>query len=81
MRLAMQQAFCQQPQVPLRIGLHIGDVIFDDDQVVGDGVNLASRIESLGVAGCVLISDRVKEEIRIIPNLKQFRLAVINLKI
>ena len=68
--VAMQQAFCQPPQVPLRIGLHIGDVIFDDDQVVGDGVNLTSRIESLGMAGCVLISDRVKEEIRNHPELK-----------
>jgi len=68
--VAMQQAFCRAPRVPLRIGLHIGDVIFDDDQVVGDGVNLASRIESLGIAGCVLISDRVKEEIRNHPELK-----------
>ena len=68
--VAMQQAFCQPPPVPLRIGLHIGDVIFDDDQVVGDGVNLASRIESLGMAGCVLISDRVKEEIKNHPELK-----------
>jgi pentatricopeptide repeat protein len=68
--IAMQQAFCQLPRVPLRIGLHIGDVIFDDDQVIGDGVNLASRIESLGVAGCVLISDRVEEEIRNHPELK-----------
>jgi class 3 adenylate cyclase len=79
--VAMQQAFCQPPPVPLRVGLHIGDVIFDDDQVVGDGVNLASRIESLGMAGCVLISDRVKRRSEIIPNLKRFRLAVINLKI
>jgi adenylate cyclase len=68
--VAMQQAFCQPPPVPLRIGLHIGDVVFDDDQVVGDGVNLASRIESLGIAGCVLISDRVKEEIGNHPELK-----------
>jgi len=68
--VAMQQAFCQPPPLPLRIGLHIGDVIFDDDQVVGDGVNLASRIESIGIAGCVLISDRVKEEISNHPELK-----------
>jgi len=68
--IVMQQAFCQPPRVPLRIGLHIGDVIFDDDQVVGDGVNFASRIESLCMAGCVLISDRVEEEIRNHPDLK-----------
>ena len=68
--VAMQQAFCQPPQLPLRIAVHIGDVIFDDDQVVGDGVNLASRVESLGVAGSVLISDRVKEEISNHPEFK-----------
>jgi TolB-like protein/class 3 adenylate cyclase/Tfp pilus assembly protein PilF len=68
--VSMQQAFCQQPVVPLRIGLHVGDVVFDDDGVVGDGVNLASRIESLGIAGCVLISDRVKEEISNHPEFK-----------
>jgi len=45
------------------MGLHIGDIIFDDEQVVGDGVNLASRIESLGVAGCVLLSDKIHDEI------------------
>jgi len=68
--LAMQSAFRQAPEVPLRIGLHIGDVIFESENVFGDGVNLASRIESLGIAGCVLISDRVKEEIGNHPELK-----------
>jgi TolB-like protein/class 3 adenylate cyclase len=68
--LAMQSTFCQPPSVPLRIGLHLGDVIFEDENVFGDGVNLASRVESLGVAGCVLMSDRVKEEIRNHPEFK-----------
>ncbi len=68
--LAIQQELRQSPQVPLRIGLHIGDVIFQDDLVIGDGVNLASRIESLGIAGSVLISDRVNEEISNQPELK-----------
>jgi pentatricopeptide repeat protein len=68
--LAMQNAFCQEPEVPLRIGLHLGDVVFEDENVFGDGVNLASRIETLGVAGCVLISDRVKDEISNHPDLK-----------
>lgn len=68
--LAMQLEFVKEPVVPLRIGLHVGDVIFNDDEVIGDGVNLASRIESLGTAGCILISDRVKDEIYNQPELK-----------
>lgn len=68
--LAMQVAFRQQPLVPVRMGLHLGDVIFDDDQLFGDGVNLASRIETLGVAGSVLISDKIRDEIANHPNFK-----------
>src|SRR5687767_8462330 len=52
--LEMQREFCTGTKVPVRIGLHIGDIIFDEDQIFGDGVNLASRIESLAIAGCVL---------------------------
>ena len=62
--VSMQQVFCQSPQVPVRMGLHMGDIIYDDDQVWGDGINLASRVESLGVAGSILISDKVNDEIR-----------------
>src|SRR5688500_13873400 len=54
--LAMQQIFRSPPKVPVRMGLHIGDIIVNDEQVFGDGVNLAARIESLGVAGSVLMS-------------------------
>src|SRR4030095_3244836 len=67
--LAMQQSF-RQLDIPVRMGLHIGDVIFNDEQVMGDGVNLTSRIESLGIAGSVLISDKVKDEIINHPVLK-----------
>jgi len=52
------------------MGLHIGDITFDDEQVFGDGVNLASRIESLSVAGSVLLSDKVNDEINNHPGLK-----------
>ncbi|SFU80491.1 adenylate/guanylate cyclase domain-containing protein [Pontibacter akesuensis] len=68
--LAMQLAFRQEPHVPVRMGLHMGDVIFDDDQLFGDGVNLASRIETLGVAGSVLISDKINDEILNHPEFK-----------
>ena len=78
--LAMQQAFCQVPYVPVRMGLHIGDIIFDDNQIFGEGVNLASRIESLGVAGSVLISDKVNDEISNHPELKTVSVGVYQFK-
>ena len=65
----MQQEF-RKLEIPVRLAVHIGDVIFNDDQVIGDGVNLTSRIESLGIAGSVLISDKVKDEIINHPDLK-----------
>lgn len=68
--LAMQQGFQQLPKVPVRIGLHMGDVMVNDEQVIGDGVNLAARVESLGVAGAILMSDKVKDEITNHPYLK-----------
>lgn len=70
--LAMQLAYRQSPEVPVRMGLHMGDVIFDEEQLFGDGVNLASRIETLGVAGSVLISDKVHDEIVNHPDIKTY---------
>ncbi|HEX5152585.1 MAG TPA: adenylate/guanylate cyclase domain-containing protein [Parafilimonas sp.] len=78
--LVMQQAFCRHPKVPVRVGLHIGDIIYHDGQVMGDGVNVASRIESLGVAGSVLMSDKVNDEIRNHPELNTYSVGAYQLK-
>jgi TolB-like protein/class 3 adenylate cyclase/Tfp pilus assembly protein PilF len=78
--LTMQQLFCQLPAVPVRIGLHIGDIIINGDHVFGDGVNLASRIESLGVAGSVLISDKVNDELHNKPEFKTLSMGIYHLK-
>ena len=59
----VQLIFQKEPVVPVRIGLHSGDVFFEADNVFGDSVNIASRIESLGVAGAVLFSKRIKRHI------------------
>ncbi|MCG8581558.1 MAG: tetratricopeptide repeat protein [Bacteroidales bacterium] len=49
--------------VPLRIGIHIGEILFKDGNIYGEGVNIASRIESLGQAGSVLFSSSVFQTI------------------
>jgi len=57
--LKVQQELTQDPVVPLRIGIHLGDVKIEGESAFGDGVNMASRIESLGVAGSILITDTI----------------------
>src|SRR5688500_9811621 len=66
----MQQQLQQQPRVEVRMGLHTGDVTVEEEAVYGDGVNLASRIESLAVPGSVFISEKVFDEIRNQHNIK-----------
>src|SRR5262249_18960319 len=67
-------------QIPLRIGIHIGDIAVDNDGVYGDGVNIASRIESVAVAGSVLVSDKVFDEIKNQPTLHTISMGLFNLK-
>jgi TolB-like protein/class 3 adenylate cyclase/Tfp pilus assembly protein PilF len=62
--IEIQHELQREITVDLRIGIHIGDVIIEDEAIYGDGVNLASRIESLAVSGSVLISEKVFDEIR-----------------
>jgi adenylate cyclase len=48
----------------VRIGIHLGDVLIQGDDVLGDGVNIASRIEKLAEPGGVCITDDVARQIR-----------------
>jgi class 3 adenylate cyclase/TolB-like protein len=50
--------------VPVRIGLHVGDVIFKDQDAYGDTINLSSRIESAGLSGSVLMSDTFYRKVK-----------------
>lgn len=61
--IRIQISLQEQPTVPLRIGLNIGEVLIDGQKIYGDGVNIASRIESSGVAGSILFSRNVFEKI------------------
>lgn len=62
--IEIQRLLQEGDPVPLRIGLHMGDIVFDKTEVYGDGVNFASRIESLSVPGAILLSGKLNEELK-----------------
>ena len=62
--LAVQKELKTDPVVPLRIGLHIGEIFFEDAKALGDGVNVASRVQSLGQENTILISGEIHDKIK-----------------
>lgn len=62
--IEMQLGFREKPSIPVRIGIHTGDIIFSEEEIIGDSVNVAARIESLSVPGSVFISEKVYDEIK-----------------
>src|SRR5437764_356019 len=69
--VAVQQAMPERntsvgadSRIELRIGINLGDVIVEGDDLYGDGVNIAARIEALADAGGVLVSNTVHDHVR-----------------
>ena len=76
----IQRALVHDADLRLRIGVHIGDVLLEDGDVFGDGVNVASRIHGLAPPGGICISERVYEVARNQPGLNAVRLGPRTLK-
>src|SRR5271163_1966920 len=51
-------------RIELRIGINLGDVIVEGDDLYGDGVNIAARVEALANAGGVFVSNTVHDQVR-----------------
>src|SRR5687768_2244250 len=62
--IEIQKDLKTEPAVPLRIGLHVGEVFFEDAKALGDGVNVASRVQSLGQENTILISGEIHDKIK-----------------
>ena len=54
----------QDQRIEFRIGIHVGDIIFDDNDIFGDGVNIAARLEGIAEAGGVCMSDDAYRQVR-----------------
>jgi adenylate cyclase len=54
----------QDLRIEFRVGIHVGDIIIDEDDIFGDGVNVAARLEGIAEPGGVCISDDAQRQIR-----------------
>jgi class 3 adenylate cyclase/TolB-like protein/Tfp pilus assembly protein PilF len=67
---ALQTELRSDPELRLRIGIHLGDVVHSGDTLLGDGINVASRIHALAAPGGICVSASVYDEIRNKPGMR-----------
>src|SRR5215831_1136199 len=60
----INDAIAFERRLELRIGVNLGDLIVDGDDIFGDGVNIAARLEALAQPGTVCISQTVYDQVR-----------------
>ncbi len=60
----LQRIFQKEPVIPLRIGIHVGDVMFLENDIYGDSINIAARIESMAVPGAILMSKATQQKLK-----------------
>ncbi|MCP5102832.1 MAG: guanylate cyclase, partial [bacterium] len=68
--LEIQTELQQEPKIPVRIGVHVGDIVYEGADIYGDAVNVAARIEAISVPGGVLFSDKVFDDIKNHPEFR-----------
>ena len=54
----------EDKRIEFRVGINLGDVVIDGDDIQGDGVNVAARLEGLAEPGGICVSGKVYEEVR-----------------
>ncbi len=68
--IKIQEACNMTNDFQLRIGIHQGEVVFENDDVFGDAVNIAARIQATASPGCIFISETVNHNISNKKNIK-----------
>ncbi|MCK5704955.1 MAG: PD40 domain-containing protein, partial [Cyclobacteriaceae bacterium] len=78
--IEIQQSVNDVPKLRLRIGIHVGDVVFQNEDVFGDGVNIAARVQSVANPDCICITERVFADIRNKPEIETRYIGIKKLK-
>lgn len=68
--IEVQQILRQAPKLDLRIGLHYGEVAKEGEYVYGNGINIASRVESMAAPGSILITEKILHQVKEFPDFK-----------
>lgn len=74
--LQVLQRQCVKEAIPVRIGLHLGEVVEEEEHMYGETINIASRIESMGLPGTILLSESVRASLQDDPELPCVSLGV-----
>ena len=77
--VAIQRELTAQ-EVPVRIGVHVGEVVVEPERLTGEAVNIAARIESFAVPGGVMLSDSAYDQIKNRSDVGVVRLGSFKLK-
>jgi eukaryotic-like serine/threonine-protein kinase len=78
--VAIQTSINKEMNAKLRIGIHLGEIIFENNDVYGDGVNIASRVEPLADPGGICVTDTVDKALRSYPDINTVYLGKAKLK-
>ena len=60
----LQAELRKSPEIPLKIGLHSGEIIHDEAGVYGEGINIASKVENMSEPGAVLLTGKIYDDIK-----------------
>jgi len=61
--IELQEGLAANDVIKLRIGVHLGDITHEDDDIYGDGVNIAARLQEITEPGAIIISDIARRSI------------------
>jgi len=78
--IEIQEEMYQEEDINLRIGIHLGEIMIEGGDIYGDGVNIASRLQSIAEPGGVYISDAVQKSVRAMEDIQTAYLGELELK-